>query len=127
MYICWAAQQQMDAVPTDGLGTVCGCLGPYLTCDFTFWIQITQMAASMSGESNGIVINETNEALSPENNRNPVEEFRYYMDKSQQLFAGLRYTILSRELPHTGRNWHPYYQRTFEVYTRLWKHQQLHR
>jgi hypothetical protein len=50
-----------------------------------------------------------------------VEEYRYYLDKSQQLFAGLR------ELPHTGRNWQPYFQRTFEVYTRLWKHQQTHR
>jgi Protein SCAI len=53
--------------------------------------------------------------------KNPIEEYRYYLDKSQQLFAGLR------ELPHTGRNWQPYFQRTFEVYTRLWKHQQQHR
>ncbi|KAI8903767.1 protein SCAI [Gorgonomyces haynaldii] len=48
-------------------------------------------------------------------------EYRYFLDKSQALFAGLR------DLPHTGRNWQPYFQRTFEVYTRLWKHQQIHR
>lgn len=64
--------------------------------------------------------------LQPDDSRNalersPVEEYRYYLDKSQQLFAGLR------ELPNTGRNWQPYFQRTFEVFTKLWKHQQQHR
>ncbi|KAJ2993710.1 hypothetical protein HDV02_002113 [Globomyces sp. JEL0801] len=48
-------------------------------------------------------------------------EFRYLLEKSQQLFVGLR------ELPPTGRNWPPHFQRTFEVYTRLWKFQQQHR
>ncbi|KAJ3333869.1 hypothetical protein HDU76_002195 [Blyttiomyces sp. JEL0837] len=50
-----------------------------------------------------------------------VEEFQYLLEKSQQLFAGLR------DLPPTGRNWQPYFQRTFEVYTKLWKFQQQHR
>ncbi|RKO94145.1 hypothetical protein BDK51DRAFT_18963 [Blyttiomyces helicus] len=48
-------------------------------------------------------------------------EFQYLLEKSQQLFAGLR------DLPQTGRNWQPYFQRTFEVYTKLWKYQQQHR
>ncbi|KAJ3099341.1 hypothetical protein HDU97_003266 [Phlyctochytrium planicorne] len=50
-----------------------------------------------------------------------VEEFQYLLEKSQQLFAGLR------DLPPTGKNWQPYFQRTFEVYTKLWKFQQQHR
>ncbi|KAJ3414151.1 hypothetical protein HDV05_007013 [Chytridiales sp. JEL 0842] len=50
-----------------------------------------------------------------------VEEFQYLLEKSQQLFAGLR------DLPPTGRNWQPYFQRTFEVYTKLWRFQQQHR
>lgn len=50
-----------------------------------------------------------------------VQEFQYLLEKSQQLFAGLR------DLPPTGRNWQPYFQRTFEVYTRLWKFQQQNR
>ncbi|KAJ3219649.1 hypothetical protein HK099_004630 [Clydaea vesicula] len=54
-------------------------------------------------------------------NNKIVEEFQYLLEKSQQLFAGLR------DLPPTGKNWQPYFQRTFEVYTKLWKFQQLHR
>ncbi|KAI9365464.1 protein SCAI [Zopfochytrium polystomum] len=50
-----------------------------------------------------------------------VDEFQYLLEKSQQLFAGLR------DLPPTGKNWQPYFQRTFEVYTKLWKFQQQHR
>jgi len=50
-----------------------------------------------------------------------IEEFKYLLEKSQQLFVGLR------ELPPTGRNWQPQFQRTFEVYTRIWKFQQQHR
>lgn len=51
-----------------------------------------------------------------------VEEFQYLLEKSQQLFLGLR------ELsPIGGRQWQPYFQRTFEIYTKLWKFQQVHR
>ena len=32
-----------------------------------------------------------------------------------------------RDLPPTGKNWQPYFQRTFEVYTKLWKFQQVNR
>ena len=49
------------------------------------------------------------------------QEFKYLVEKSQQLFAGLK------ELPPTGRGWQPYFQRTFEVYTKLWKFQQQYR
>ncbi|RIA93193.1 protein SCAI [Glomus cerebriforme] len=56
------------------------------------------------------------------NNQRIVEEFQYLLEKSQQLFAGLR------DLPPTGgRQWQPYFQRTFEVYTKLWKFQQQNR
>lgn len=52
-----------------------------------------------------------------------VEEFQFLLEKSQQLFAGLR------DLPPTGSQklWQPYFQRTFEIYTKLWKFQQQHR
>ncbi|KAI9297046.1 hypothetical protein K502DRAFT_288547 [Neoconidiobolus thromboides FSU 785] len=51
-----------------------------------------------------------------------VEEFQYLLEKSQQLFAGLR------ELsPVSGRQWQTHFQRTFEIYTKLWKFQQIHR
>ena len=50
-----------------------------------------------------------------------VQEFQYLLEKSQQLFIALR------ELSPSGRNWQPHFQRTFEVYTRLWKFQQQHR
>jgi len=52
-----------------------------------------------------------------------VDEFQYLLERSQQLFAGLR------DLPPTGsqKQWQPYFKRTFEVYTKLWKYQQQHR
>ncbi|KAG2178373.1 hypothetical protein INT44_001525 [Umbelopsis vinacea] len=56
-------------------------------------------------------------------NQKLVEEFQYLLEKSQSLFAGLR------DLPPTGSNrqWKPYFEKTFEVYTKLWKFQQIHR
>ncbi|KAI8388311.1 protein SCAI [Radiomyces spectabilis] len=55
-----------------------------------------------------------------------VEEFQYLLEKSQSLFSGLSPT---RDLPPTGshRQWRPYFEKTFEVYTKLWKFQQSHR
>ncbi|KAJ2756421.1 hypothetical protein IWQ56_006339, partial [Coemansia nantahalensis] len=54
--------------------------------------------------------------------REIVEEFEYLLEKSQQLFTGLG------ELPEIGsRYWLPHFQRTFEVYTRLWRFQSQHR
>merc|ERR1712137_219378 len=43
------------------------------------------------------------------------------LERSQQLFSGLR------DVPQFGKQWQPYFQRTFEVYTKLWKFQQIHR
>ncbi|SAM05676.1 hypothetical protein [Absidia glauca] len=56
-------------------------------------------------------------------NQKYVEEFQYFLEKSQSLFSGLR------DLPPTGshRQWRPYFEKTFEVYTKLWKFQQAHR
>ncbi|KAF9160562.1 hypothetical protein DFQ26_005390 [Actinomortierella ambigua] len=55
-------------------------------------------------------------------NQAVVEEFQYLLEKSQQLFAGLR------DLPPTGaKQWQPYFQKTFEVFTKLWKFQQQNR
>ncbi|CAM4744582.1 unnamed protein product [Rotaria magnacalcarata] len=51
-----------------------------------------------------------------------VQEFTHLLDKSKQLFNGLR------DLPQYGhKQWQPYFGRTFDVYTKLWKFQQQHR
>ncbi|CAF4577053.1 unnamed protein product, partial [Rotaria sp. Silwood2] len=51
-----------------------------------------------------------------------VQEFSHLLEKSKQLFNGLR------DLPQYGhKQWQPYFARTFDVYTRLWKFQQQHR
>ncbi|KAF9418564.1 hypothetical protein BGZ94_009661 [Podila epigama] len=55
-------------------------------------------------------------------NQTVVEEFQYLLEKSQQLFAGLR------DLPPTGaKQWQSYFQKTFEVYSKLWRFQQVNR
>ncbi|RKP23913.1 protein SCAI [Syncephalis pseudoplumigaleata] len=43
-----------------------------------------------------------------------IEEFQYLLEKSQQLFSGLRDLT-----PLGSRHWRGYFQKTFEVYTRL--------
>ncbi|CAK1588039.1 unnamed protein product [Parnassius mnemosyne] len=54
--------------------------------------------------------------------RKIIIEFCHLLEKSKQLFNSLR------ELPQYGhRQWHSYFVRTFDVYTKLWKFQQLHR
>jgi len=73
--------------------------------------------------NNGV---ENTENVSNESNEEKikiVDEFQYLLERSQQLFAGLR------DLPPTGsqKQWQPYFKRTFEVYTKLWKYQQQHR
>lgn len=53
-----------------------------------------------------------------------INEFIYLLDKSRQLFNGLR------ELPQHGHKscqWNAYFARTFDVYTKLWKFQQQNR
>lgn len=47
--------------------------------------------------------------------------FASLMERSQELFTGLR------ELPQFGKEWKQHFQATFEVYTKLWKYQQMHR
>ncbi|KAI1289391.1 Protein SCAI [Halotydeus destructor] len=57
-----------------------------------------------------------------EHDRKVVNEFCHYLEKSKQLFNGLR------DLPQYGhKQWQPYFGRTFDVYTKLWKFQQQHR
>ncbi|KAI9598912.1 protein SCAI [Syncephalis fuscata] len=51
-----------------------------------------------------------------------IEEFQYLLEKSQQMFSGLRDLT-----PLGSRHWRGYFQKTFEVYTRLWQFQQKHR
>jgi len=41
------------------------------------------------------------------------EEYLALVERSQQLFSGLR------DLPQFGRQWLPYFQKAFEVYTRV--------
>lgn len=51
-----------------------------------------------------------------------VNEFCHLLEKSKQLFNGLR------DLPQYGhKQWQPYFGRTFDVYTKLWKFQQQYR
>ncbi|KAJ1664871.1 hypothetical protein IW140_003942 [Coemansia sp. RSA 1813] len=64
-----------------------------------------------------------NDALkATERDRELVEEFEYLLEKSQQLFLGLS------DLPEIGsKYWMPHFQRTFEVFTKLWRFQNQHR
>ena len=53
-----------------------------------------------------------------------IAEFLHLVEKSKQLFNGLR------ELPqygHQSNQWQAYFGRTFDVYTKLWRFQQEHR
>eukprot|EP01132_Coremiostelium_polycephalum_P003070 gene3070-3839_t len=50
-----------------------------------------------------------------------IKTFEHLLRKSQRLFAGLR------DLPQFGRQWQPFFQKTFELYTKLWKFQQQYR
>ncbi|XP_018325396.1 protein SCAI isoform X2 [Agrilus planipennis] len=57
-----------------------------------------------------------------EHERKIVMEFCHLLEKSKQLFNGLR------DLPQYGhKQWQAYFGRTFDVYTKLWKFQQQHR
>eukprot|EP00656_Telonema_subtile_P030317 TRINITY_DN3330_c0_g1_i2.p1 TRINITY_DN3330_c0_g1~~TRINITY_DN3330_c0_g1_i2.p1 ORF type:complete len:520 (+),score=186.41 TRINITY_DN3330_c0_g1_i2:139-1698(+) len=51
-----------------------------------------------------------------------VEDFKALLEKSQSFFNGLR------DLPqYENKQWKMFYEKTFEVYTQLWKYQQAHR
>ncbi|XP_026670817.1 protein SCAI isoform X2 [Ceratina calcarata] len=57
-----------------------------------------------------------------EHERKIVLEFCHLLEKSKQLFNGLR------DLPQFGhKQWQGYFGRTFDIYTKLWKFQQQHR
>lgn len=57
-----------------------------------------------------------------EEERKVVNEFCHLLEKSKQLFNGLR------DMPQYGhKQWQGYFGRTFDIYTRLWKFQQQHR
>ncbi|XP_076359489.1 protein SCAI isoform X1 [Tachypleus tridentatus] len=57
-----------------------------------------------------------------EQDRKTINEFCHLLEKSKQLFNGLR------DLPQYGhKQWQAYFGRTFDVYTKLWKFQQQHR
>ncbi|XP_064649107.1 protein SCAI-like isoform X2 [Lineus longissimus] len=57
-----------------------------------------------------------------EHERKVVNEFCHLLEKSKQLFNGLR------DLPQYGhKQWQSYFGRTFDVYTKLWKFQQQNR
>ncbi|XP_042235798.1 protein SCAI-like isoform X5 [Homarus americanus] len=62
-----------------------------------------------------------------EHERKIVNEFCHLLEKSKQLFNGLR-SFFSRDLPQYGhKQWQAYFGRTFDIYTKLWKFQQQHR
>ena len=61
-------------------------------------------------------------AVMSEDERKVVSEFCHLLEKSKQLFNGLR------DLPQYGhKQWQAYFGRTFDIYTKLWKFQQQHR
>lgn len=54
--------------------------------------------------------------------RKIIAEFCHLLEKSKQLFNGLR------DMPQYGhKQWQGYFGRTFDIYTKLWKFQQQHR
>lgn len=80
-------------------------------------------------------------ASTEEQDRRIVLEFCHLLEKSKQLFNGLRdlpqygkyhapksARIMFRKNSISGhRQWQAYFGRTFDVYTKLWKFQQQHR
>jgi hypothetical protein len=88
---------------------------------------LSRLSSSSSNNNN----NNNNEAtlysdlLNEEEEEKILCEFSLLLDKSRQLFNGLR------ELPvcnlNSNAQWQAYYGRTFEVYTKLWKYQQENR
>ena len=62
------------------------------------------------------------ENMEEEEERKVVNEFCHLLEKSKQLFNGLR------DMPQYGhKQWQAYFGRTFDIYTKLWKFQQQHR
>ena len=62
------------------------------------------------------------ENMEEEEERKVVNEFCHLLEKSKQLFNGLR------DMPQYGhKQWQAYFGRTFDIFTKLWKFQQQHR
>ena len=62
------------------------------------------------------------ENMEEDEERKIVNEFCHLLEKSKQLFNGLR------DMPQYGhKQWQAYFGRTFDIYTKLWKFQQQHR
>ncbi|EFA81369.1 UPF0682 family protein [Heterostelium album PN500] len=85
-------------------------------------------STSNSSNINGTSSNNTGTSTATSNGntqqlqqQDAVKTFEHLLRKSQRLFVGLR------DLPQFGRQWQPFFQKTFELYTKLWKHQQLYR
>ena len=68
------------------------------------------------------VLGEAAPHIMDEEERKIVSEFCHLLEKSKQLFNGLR------DMPQYGhKQWQAYFGRTFDIYTKLWKFQQQHR
>jgi hypothetical protein len=79
-------------------------------------------AGQLSHQQSMSVSNMANTVDMDDNERKIVTEFCHYLEKSKQLFNGLR------DLPQYGhKQWQSYFGRTFDVYTKLWKFQQQNR
>ncbi|CAL8094819.1 unnamed protein product [Calicophoron daubneyi] len=82
-----------------------------LCCLLASIIRYQMVSASMASEAN----------VDPRD-RSIVSEFCHLLEKSKQLFNGIR------DLPQHGhKQWKAYFGRTFDIYTKLWKYQQQHR
>ncbi|KYR01044.1 UPF0682 family protein [Tieghemostelium lacteum] len=88
---------------------------------------VTSSTTSNATTTNTSSSNGTTTSLSSSNNGNSVayvetiKTFENLLRKSQRLVIGLR------DLPQFGRQWQPFFQKTFEIYTKLWKFQQQYR
>ncbi|KAJ2064172.1 hypothetical protein GGI17_001217 [Coemansia sp. S146] len=83
---------------------------------------ITDGAAADTDQPTAVTKDGDASTQNAERDKEIVEEFEYLLEKSQQLFSGLS------DLPEIGsKYWMPHFQRTFEVYTKLWKYQTQHR
>jgi hypothetical protein len=85
---------------------------------------LVDLGGSVSNRSSAVYNDTTVVSAGHDHDQKIVAEFVHLLDKSRQLFNGLR------ELPqygHQNNQWQAYFGRTFDVYTKLWKYQQEHR
>ncbi|EGG25229.1 UPF0682 family protein [Cavenderia fasciculata] len=84
-------------------------------------LSVNRPIPSVGGGMNNTFNNNNNSNNNNNMVMDPVKTFEHLLRKSQRLFIGLR------DLPQFGRQWQPFFQKTFELYTKLWKHQQKYR